>query len=169
MTGPGFPPWHSLVGGCIPTPLKNMTSSIGMMRFPIYGMLVFPIYSQYMGWLFPKILVNSDVPNHQPVLVHQSFANQIGAPTSLGGVWPSHHPFSIGFSSFLYTKCFWGTPGNLETSRFFQVGKSTFTSGKLYKSCEFINLFHCVFVAFTWFHTSVQVQMRISINGGTPT
>ena len=26
-----------LVGGCIPTPLKNMTSSIGMMTFPIYG------------------------------------------------------------------------------------------------------------------------------------
>jgi len=25
-----------LVGG-IPTPLKNMTSSVGMMKFPIYG------------------------------------------------------------------------------------------------------------------------------------
>ena len=25
-----------LLGGCIPTPLKNMTSSIGMMRFPIF-------------------------------------------------------------------------------------------------------------------------------------
>ena len=32
-------PWLNktkLVGGCIPSPLKNMTSSIGMMRFPLY-------------------------------------------------------------------------------------------------------------------------------------
>ena len=29
--------YSPLVGGCIPTPLKNMSSSIGMMRFPIYG------------------------------------------------------------------------------------------------------------------------------------
>ena len=28
--------WEILVGG-IPTPLKNMTSSVGMMKFPIYG------------------------------------------------------------------------------------------------------------------------------------
>jgi len=34
-----------LVGG-IPTPLKNMTSSVGMMKFPIYG--------------------TKNVPNHQP-------------------------------------------------------------------------------------------------------
>jgi hypothetical protein len=28
--------WISLVGG-IPAPLKNMSSSVGMMKFPIYG------------------------------------------------------------------------------------------------------------------------------------
>ena len=28
-----------LVVGGIPTPLKNMTSSVGMMKFPIYGKL----------------------------------------------------------------------------------------------------------------------------------
>ena len=28
---------HYLLGGCIPTPLKNMSSSIGMIRNPIYG------------------------------------------------------------------------------------------------------------------------------------
>ena len=28
---------HSLVGGCIHTPLKNLSSSVGMMKFPIYG------------------------------------------------------------------------------------------------------------------------------------
>ena len=37
----------SLVGG-IPTPLKNMSSSVGMMTFPIYGKI-------------------KNVPNHQPV------------------------------------------------------------------------------------------------------
>jgi hypothetical protein len=30
-----------LVGG-IPTPLKNMTSSVGMMKFPIYGKIINP-------------------------------------------------------------------------------------------------------------------------------
>jgi len=29
-----------LVGG-IPTPLKNMTSSVGIMKFPIYGKIAF--------------------------------------------------------------------------------------------------------------------------------
>ena len=38
-----------LVGG-VPTPLKNMSSSIGMMKFPIYG-------KKY----------EKKVPNHQPV------------------------------------------------------------------------------------------------------
>ena len=37
----------NLVGG-IPTPLKNMSSSAGMMKFPIYGKI-------------------KNVPNHQPV------------------------------------------------------------------------------------------------------
>ena len=41
--------WTVLVGGCIPTPLKNMTSSIGMIR-----------NSQYF-W------ENKTWPNHQPV------------------------------------------------------------------------------------------------------
>ena len=36
---------NNLVGG-IPTPLKNMSSSVGMMTFPIYG--------------------KNHVPNHQP-------------------------------------------------------------------------------------------------------
>ena len=31
---------YILVGG-IPTPLKNMSSSVGMMRFPIYGKIKF--------------------------------------------------------------------------------------------------------------------------------
>ena len=38
-----------LVGG-IPTPLKNMSSSVGMMKFPIYGNKI-------------------HVPNHQPVII----------------------------------------------------------------------------------------------------
>ena len=41
----------SLVGG-IPTPLKNMSSSVGMMTFPIYGKI-------------------KNVPNHQPVIYVQ--------------------------------------------------------------------------------------------------
>ena len=41
------PPWTILVGGWA-TPLKNMSSSIGMMRFSIYGKI-------------------KNVPNHQPV------------------------------------------------------------------------------------------------------
>jgi len=40
---------HELVGG-IPTPLKNMSSSVGMMTFPIYGKI-------------------TNVPNHQPDMV----------------------------------------------------------------------------------------------------
>ena len=39
---------HILFGG-IPTPLKNMSSSIGMMTFPIYGKM-------------------KNVPKHQPVI-----------------------------------------------------------------------------------------------------
>ena len=31
---------HFLVGG-IPTPLKNMSSSVGIMKFPIYGKIIF--------------------------------------------------------------------------------------------------------------------------------
>ena len=48
-----FPLWKIqqiiLVGG-IPTPLKNMSSSVGMMKFPIYGKI-------------------KNVPNHQPAMV----------------------------------------------------------------------------------------------------
>jgi len=40
---------QDLVGG-IPTPLNNMSSSVGMMKFPIYGKL-------------------QNVPNHQPVFI----------------------------------------------------------------------------------------------------
>ena len=43
----GIRPRAGLVGG-IPTPLKNMSSSVGMMTFPIYGKI-------------------KNVPNHQPV------------------------------------------------------------------------------------------------------
>ena len=39
-----------LVGGW-PTPLKNMTSSVGMMKFPIYGKI-------------------TNVPHHQPVYIY---------------------------------------------------------------------------------------------------
>jgi hypothetical protein len=38
----------SLVGG-IPTPLKNMSSSVGMMTFPIYSMVP---NIPYIGWWF---------------------------------------------------------------------------------------------------------------------
>ena len=41
---------NNLVGG-IPTPLKNMSSSVGMMKFPIYGKI-------------------KNVPNHQPVYIY---------------------------------------------------------------------------------------------------
>ena len=40
---------YILVDG-IPTPLKNMSSSVGMMKFPIYGKI-------------------KNVPNHQPVYI----------------------------------------------------------------------------------------------------
>ena len=46
----------NLVGG-IPTPLKNMSSSVGVMIFPIYG----KSYIKY-----------SKLPNHQPVAVQNS-------------------------------------------------------------------------------------------------
>jgi hypothetical protein len=38
---------HYLVGGAI-TILKNMTSSVGMMKFPIYGKIIWDDYSQFM-------------------------------------------------------------------------------------------------------------------------
>ena len=41
---------YILVDG-IPTPLKNMSSSVGMMKFPIYGKI-------------------KNVPNHQPVYIY---------------------------------------------------------------------------------------------------
>ena len=43
--------WEKLVGG-IPTPLKKMTSSVGMMTFPIHG---------------------KNVPNHTPVFMVNSY------------------------------------------------------------------------------------------------
>ena len=46
--------YYNLVGGW-PTPLKNMTSSVGMMTFPIY------IYI----YIYGKI---KNVPNHEPVI-----------------------------------------------------------------------------------------------------
>ena len=56
---------HYLVGGAI-TILKNMTSSVGMMKFPIYGNI-------------------KHVPNHQPVMVD--------SPESHGW-WPEGNFFS---------------------------------------------------------------------------
>jgi len=43
---------HNLVGG-IPTPLKNMSSSVGMMKFPIYGKIK----------NVPKVSWDDDIPN----------------------------------------------------------------------------------------------------------
>jgi hypothetical protein len=53
-------PLYLLVGG-IPTPLKNMkvSSSVGMMTFPIYG----------------KIQIH--VPNHQPVFISPEASRSI--------------------------------------------------------------------------------------------
>ena len=45
---------RDLVGG-IPTPLKNMSSSVGIMKFPIYGNI-------------------KHVPNHQTVIVQNSLS-----------------------------------------------------------------------------------------------
>jgi hypothetical protein len=50
--------WEKLVGG-IPTPLKKMTSSVGMMTFPIHGKNVpnhTPVYSIFMD-------INLTTPN----------------------------------------------------------------------------------------------------------
>ena len=33
--------WNGNLAGGIPTPLKNMSSSVGMMTFPIYGEIQF--------------------------------------------------------------------------------------------------------------------------------
>ena len=46
---------NNLVGG-IPTPLKNMTSSVGMMKFPIYGKIDGKIMKRpcFVG-IFPEI------------------------------------------------------------------------------------------------------------------
>ena len=35
-----------LVGGCCSTPLKNMISSVGMMKFPVYGKKNVPKHHQ---------------------------------------------------------------------------------------------------------------------------
>ena len=50
-------PKPNLVGG-IPTPLKNMTSSVGMMKFPIYGKKYIPIcegWTMQGSWFTPNI------------------------------------------------------------------------------------------------------------------
>jgi len=49
---------RDLVGG-IPTPLKNMSSSVGMMTFPIYGNIIqmFQTTNQYITIIFPLLLV----------------------------------------------------------------------------------------------------------------
>jgi len=47
---------YTLLLGGIPTPLKNMTSSVGMMKFPIYGKM-------------------KNVPNHQPENLHLLIRN----------------------------------------------------------------------------------------------
>ena len=90
----------SLVGG-IPTPLKNMSSSVGMMQFPIYG----------------KSKKNK-VPNHQPDHVNMSQpCNQMldASPrrkrgtretpfSALRYVWGCHHHtagFEVGFQEGL--------------------------------------------------------------------
>ena len=53
-----------LFGGW-PTPLKNMTSSVGMMNFPIYG-------------------TNKNVPNHQPAYIYgKSWVSRSGNPWSV--------------------------------------------------------------------------------------
>ena len=51
---------QSLVGG-IPTPLKNMSSSVGMMTFPIYGKIkaMFQTTNQH-GFLILKWSTDSD-------------------------------------------------------------------------------------------------------------
>ena len=49
--------WLWWVGGW-PTPLKNMSSSVGMMTFPIYGKI-------------------KNVPNHQPVIIFRCIYSRI--------------------------------------------------------------------------------------------
>ena len=52
----------NLVGG-IPTPLKNMSSSVGMMTFPIYE-------KSYRPWPCSTMESHkSHVPNHQPEVI----------------------------------------------------------------------------------------------------
>ena len=49
----------NLVGG-MPTPLKNMSSSVGMMKFPIYGQIKFMFQTtNQITIIFPLLLVYS--------------------------------------------------------------------------------------------------------------
>ena len=64
-----------LVGG-IPTPLKNMTSSVGITKFPTEWKvikLMFQTTNQLWSYVHCiyhiKITINRLVPNHQPVMV----------------------------------------------------------------------------------------------------
>jgi len=58
MSGNGAPercaPIIDTVGGIL-TPLKNMTSSVGMMKFPIYGKMIQPT-NQIIYSIFEQIL-----------------------------------------------------------------------------------------------------------------
>ena len=47
---------YILVGGW-PTPLKNMSSSVGMMKFPIYGKIKFMFQATNQIFIY-KLLVN---------------------------------------------------------------------------------------------------------------
>ena len=56
------------------TPLKNMSSSVGMMNFPIYGKI-------------------KNVPKHQPVSVKDSYVSLPEGRFSLHGHWKiMEHP-----------------------------------------------------------------------------
>ena len=81
--------WNSLVGGWA-TPLKNMSSSIGMMKFPIYGTI-------------------KHVPNHQPVVSRMGDRYIIGScclPLSLK-LWgmSAHVPTKSLYSVTICGRC----------------------------------------------------------------
>ena len=65
-----------LVGGW-PTPLKNMTSTVGMMTFPIYG--------------------KNHVPNHQPVMLYTMYSQFMDAGVG--------HPNDVAQKNGLYPQC----------------------------------------------------------------
>ena len=71
-------PFQLLVGG-IPTPLKNMSSSVGMMTFPIYGKIKtvpnhqLPIYLLFYSSISPLVFLGQSQATQNPCKIFIDF------------------------------------------------------------------------------------------------